>query len=143
MTGVGNGAVLKLLVDLGAACEKYQDVTLRNLRDLASRLAHRVQVTTDGHKIYLEAIEGAFGADVDTPRLGLLADLARHDCGNPITIGRARQPSHLVPALRQHGDDLAFDRFGASDEDHQIAGSDRPVRRRRERHAERGWKCRG
>lgn len=33
--------------------------------DLASRLSHRVQVTTDGHKPYLEAIEGAFGAEVD------------------------------------------------------------------------------
>jgi IS1 family transposase len=35
------------------------------IRDLASRLAHRVQVTTDGNKVYLEAVEGAFGADVD------------------------------------------------------------------------------
>src|SRR5215211_5669487 len=33
--------------------------------DLASRLASRVQVTTDGHRAYLEAIEGAFGGDVD------------------------------------------------------------------------------
>ena len=33
--------------------------------DLASRLAERVQLTTDGHKAYLEAVEGAFGADVD------------------------------------------------------------------------------
>jgi IS1 family transposase len=33
--------------------------------DLASRLRNRVQITTDGHKAYLEAIEGAFGADVD------------------------------------------------------------------------------
>jgi IS1 family transposase len=33
--------------------------------DLASRLASRVQITTDGHKAYLEAIEGAFGGDVD------------------------------------------------------------------------------
>lgn len=33
--------------------------------DLASRLANRVQITTDGHKAYLEAIEGSFGADVD------------------------------------------------------------------------------
>ena len=39
------------------------------IRDLASRLAHRVQVTTDGHKVYLEAIEGAFGADVDDAML--------------------------------------------------------------------------
>ena len=33
--------------------------------DLASRLANRVQLTTDGHKAYLEAVEGAFGADID------------------------------------------------------------------------------
>ncbi len=33
--------------------------------DLASRLRNRVQITTDGHKPYLEAIEGAFGGDVD------------------------------------------------------------------------------
>jgi IS1 family transposase len=33
--------------------------------DLASRLAQRVQLTSDGHKAYLEAIESAFGADID------------------------------------------------------------------------------
>jgi IS1 family transposase len=33
--------------------------------DVASRLATRVQLTTDAHKPYLEAVEGAFGADVD------------------------------------------------------------------------------
>lgn len=33
--------------------------------DLRSRLANRVQLTSDGHKAYLEAVEGAFGADVD------------------------------------------------------------------------------
>jgi hypothetical protein len=33
--------------------------------DLACRLANRVQLTSDGHKTYLEAVEGAFGADVD------------------------------------------------------------------------------
>lgn len=31
------------------------------MEDLASRLAHRVQLTTDGHKAYLSAVEGAFG----------------------------------------------------------------------------------
>lgn len=35
------------------------------MQDVASRLANRVQLTTDGHKAYLEAVEGAFGADVD------------------------------------------------------------------------------
>ena len=33
--------------------------------DLASRLSNRVQLTTDGHKVYLEAVEGAFGNDID------------------------------------------------------------------------------
>jgi IS1 family transposase len=31
------------------------------MEDLASRLAHRVQLTSDGHKAYLSAVEGAFG----------------------------------------------------------------------------------
>ena len=35
------------------------------VRDLASRLSTRVQLTTDGHKVYLEAIEGAFGSAID------------------------------------------------------------------------------
>lgn len=33
--------------------------------DLRARLANRVQLTTDGHKPYLEAVEGAFGDDID------------------------------------------------------------------------------
>jgi IS1 family transposase len=33
--------------------------------DLRQRLANRVQLTTDGHKAYLEAVEGAFGDDID------------------------------------------------------------------------------
>ena len=33
--------------------------------DLRSRLANRVQLTTDGHRSYLEAVETAFGAEVD------------------------------------------------------------------------------
>jgi IS1 family transposase len=37
--------------------------------DLKARLSNRVQLTTDGHKAYLEAVEGAFGADVDFAQL--------------------------------------------------------------------------
>ena len=129
MTGVAKNTVVKLLVDLGEACARYQDETLRNLRcnriqcdeiwsfvgakeknvpadkagkfgigsvwtwtaldadtklvpsflvgtrdlgsaftfisDLASRLRNRVQLTTDGHRPYLSAVEDAFGADID------------------------------------------------------------------------------
>lgn len=39
------------------------------IADLAGRLRNRVQLTTDGHKPYLEAVEGAFGADVDYAQL--------------------------------------------------------------------------
>ena len=39
------------------------------MADLASRVANRVQITSDGHKPYLEAVEEAFGADVDCAQL--------------------------------------------------------------------------
>lgn len=35
------------------------------IQDVAARLANRVQLTTDGHRPYLDAVEEAFGADVD------------------------------------------------------------------------------
>jgi IS1 family transposase len=37
--------------------------------DLRSRLVNRVQLTTDGHSAYLDAVEGAFGGDVDYAQL--------------------------------------------------------------------------
>ncbi len=47
-----------------AACA-YHFIT-----DLAGRLKNRVQLTTDGHKAYLSAVEGAFGSDIDYAQLG-------------------------------------------------------------------------
>ncbi len=35
------------------------------MQDLASRLSNKVQLTTDGHRVYLEAVEYAFGGDID------------------------------------------------------------------------------
>jgi len=35
------------------------------IADLSSGLSGRIQLTSDGHTVYLEAVEGAFGADVD------------------------------------------------------------------------------
>lgn len=37
--------------------------------DLRSRISNRVQLTTDGHKAYLQAVEGAFGEEVDYAQL--------------------------------------------------------------------------
>jgi IS1 family transposase len=41
------------------------DYAIGFMDDLRSRLANRVQLTSDGHRAYLEAVEGAFGADID------------------------------------------------------------------------------
>ncbi len=41
------------------------DAAIIFMDDLRSRLSNRVQLTSDGHKAYLEAVEGAFGGDVD------------------------------------------------------------------------------
>jgi IS1 family transposase len=129
MTGAAKNTVVKLLCDLGAACEEYQRRTIvglscrrvqcdeiwafcyakqknlpRHLKgqpgygdvwtwtaldpdsklmiswlvggrdggyaaefmaDVASRLRNRVQLTTDGHNVYLNAVEDAFGSEVD------------------------------------------------------------------------------
>lgn len=142
MADAALNTVTRLLVEVGAACEEYQDQTLRNLkcrrvqcdeiwsfvyakaknvpermkgafgvgdvwtwvaidadtklvpswgvgrrdaftasafiRDLADRLAHRVQLTTDGHKVYLEAVAGAFGAEID---YAMLVKLYEGDSG--------------------------------------------------------------
>lgn len=39
------------------------------MRDVASRLKNRVQLTTDGLRAYLEAVEESFGADIDYAQL--------------------------------------------------------------------------
>jgi len=54
----------KLIVSwlVGGRDSKY---AMAFMDDLRSRLANRVQLTSDGHKAYLEAVEGAFGSDVD------------------------------------------------------------------------------
>jgi IS1 family transposase len=39
------------------------------MQDCADRIKGRVQVTTDGHRVYLEAVEGAFGMNVDYAQL--------------------------------------------------------------------------
>ena len=48
-----------------------RDATIANdfMQDVAERLATRVQLTTDGHAPYLDAVEGAFGADLDFAQL--------------------------------------------------------------------------
>jgi IS1 family transposase len=35
------------------------------MQDVASRIANRIQLTTDGHRVYAEAVENAFGSEID------------------------------------------------------------------------------
>ena len=35
------------------------------MRDVASRLTNRIQLTTDGHRAYLDAVDAAFDGDID------------------------------------------------------------------------------
>jgi IS1 family transposase len=129
LTGAAKNTVVKLLVEVGAACAKFMDEKMRDLpckrlqadeiwsfvyakqrnvtakiaeeriagdvwtwvaidadtklvpcwmlgqrdassardfmEDLAGRLANRVQLTTDGLKVYLTAVEKAFGGEID------------------------------------------------------------------------------
>ncbi len=57
------------------------------IHDLADRLAHRVQLTTDGHKPYLNAVADAFGTDVD------FAQLVKIYGEGPKTKARRRRPA--------------------------------------------------
>lgn len=61
-TALDAGSKLIVSYLVGGRDAEYADAFMA---DLAERLANRVQLTTDGHKAYLEAVEGAFGADVD------------------------------------------------------------------------------
>jgi IS1 family transposase len=157
LADVSINTVTKLLVDVGAACEEYQDKALRNLkcrrvqcdeiwsfvyakaknvpeahkgawgsgdvwtwvaldadtklvpswavgrrdgftamafiRDLADRLASRVQLTTNGHKVYLEAVEGAFGSNIDH---AMLVKLYEGDSGSGRSAPAERRYSPAI-----------------------------------------------
>jgi IS1 family transposase len=76
---------------VGKRDEEYAKVFID---DLASRLANRVQLTTDGHKPYIEAVEGAFGNNID------YAMLVKH-YSNPGEAKQAQKrysPSQFVSA---------------------------------------------
>jgi IS1 family transposase len=75
------------------------------MHDLAGRLANRVQLTTDGHRVYLNAVESAFGSDID---YAMLVKIYGHDSANdsryspaecidckPIAITGRPDPKHI------------------------------------------------
>lgn len=45
--------------------ERDGEAAMHFIDDLSRRMAHRIQLSSDGHKAYLDAVEGAFGGDID------------------------------------------------------------------------------
>jgi len=67
------------------------------MEDIASRLTNRVQLTSDGYKSYLEAVDDAFGGDID------YAQLVKH-YGNPDGEAQGQKrysPSRFVSAEKR------------------------------------------
>jgi IS1 family transposase len=67
-TWVGIDADTKLVVSYLVG-GRGADWAMDFMQDCASRIRGHVQITTDGHRAYLEAVEGAFGMDVDYAQL--------------------------------------------------------------------------
>jgi len=45
--------------------DRGADTAKTFMQDVASRINNRIQLTTDGHRVYADAVEDAFGADID------------------------------------------------------------------------------
>jgi IS1 family transposase len=58
--------------------------------DLCARLSGRIQLTSDGHKAYLEAVEGAFGGDID------YAILHKHYGNSPDSMKGKYSPAECI-----------------------------------------------
>ena len=63
----------------------------RFICDLSKRLANRVQLTSDGHRPYLEAVEAGFGADVDYAMLVKIY-------GQPVEGQKRYSPPQIIGA---------------------------------------------
>ena len=63
------------------------------MKDLAGRLKNKVQLTTDGHKMYLEAVENAFGCEIDFSQLIKIY-------GNPPEAEKKYSPAECIGTER-------------------------------------------
>src|SRR5438270_8591661 len=88
-TALDSDTKLILTWQVGGRDAEY---ALALMNDLRGRLANRVQLTTDGHKAYLQAVEEAFGADID---YGMLVKLYGESPSSP-EAARRYSPSECV-----------------------------------------------
>ena len=86
----------KLVVSWLVSSGRGSDYAIMLMDDLRARLANRVQISTDGHKAYLEAVEGAFGGDVDYGQLiklfGPSQELVQGRYSPAVCIGSTKRP---------------------------------------------------
>ena len=80
------------------------DYAIGFMDDLCSRITNRVQLTSDGHKAYLEAVEGAFGGDIDYAMLvklyGAVPESAKGRYSPAECIGARKRPIEGDPDPR-------------------------------------------
>ena len=84
----------KLLIAWLVSTGRGSDFAIELMDDVRNRLSNRVQLTTDGHKPYLEAVEGTFGGNVDYAQLVKLYGNA------PSEEQRHYSPSHCIGARK-------------------------------------------
>jgi IS1 family transposase len=88
------------------------DYAIAFMDDLRDRLANRIQLTSDGHRAYLEAVEGAFGGDVDYAQLvklyGNVSDSAKGRYSPAECIGARKEriegspdPKHISTSFAE------------------------------------------
>ena len=94
-TAMDSGSKLVISWLVGGRDGEY---ALAFLDDLRQRLANRVQLTSDGHKAYLDAVEEAFGADIDYAQLIKMYGEPTGDKGHE----RKYSPSECTGTKKQH-----------------------------------------
>lgn len=91
-TGMCSDSKLMISYMVGKRDAEYANAFIS---DLSKRLATRVQLSTDGHKPYLKAVEGAFGSDVD------YAMLVKHYGPKNTSVQRRYSLSEFVSAEKR------------------------------------------
>ena len=92
-TWVGIDSDSKLIISTLVSDGRGSEYAIEFMDDLRSRLDNRVQLTTDGHRAYLEAVEGAFGGDVDYAQLVKLYGASEGEA-------RRYSPAHCIGARK-------------------------------------------
>ena len=89
-TWTGLDSDSKLIISWLVSPGRGSEYGIELMDDLRGRLASRVQLTTDGHQAYLEAVEGAFGGNVD------YAQLVKFYGADPTVPEGRYSPAHCV-----------------------------------------------